>query len=306
MMAGIKASSGPDVGSRLSGHPWRALLIILAIQGTSVYLIGFILRVVFKLPQDISDTEALPAVLSLSVGGFLAYVVAPYFLRLPFGRRSFKEYLDDIRLTRVRPFFRLLVLTISCVVVLAVCQGSGSIVYRLTEGKPLTPEFLAGVFNLAQALPPKSWLLFAVFYSMFEEVAFRGVLLRMLLKRHSIRRAIVYSALAFGLVHFPAVFAGQAVISTLAQVVWAGLFGLFYGYLVVRTESLLPAMIVHWLSNVFQEPLTAYWHTAPIGLRAVYGIIFGYGLATVLLLIWVRFFSTKWLSPQPDASTEQR
>jgi len=301
-MADINLSSGAGAGSRLSGHPWRALLLILAIQGMSFYLVGFILRVVFKMPQDISDTEALPAVLSLSVAGFLAYVIAPYFLRVPFGGHSFKEYLGDIRLTRVRPFLRLLVLTVSCVLILALCQGSGSIVYRLTEGKSVTPEFLAGVFNLGQALPPRSWLLFAVFYSMFEEVAFRGVLLRMLLKKHSIRRAIIYSALAFGLVHFPSVFAGQAVISTLGQVVWAALFGLFYGYLVVRTDSLLPAMIVHWLSNIFQEPLTAYWHTAPIGLRAVYGIIFGYGLATALLIVWVRFFSAKWLSPRPDGS----
>ena len=288
--------SGPSGRSRLSERPWRAFLIMLAIQGILVYLVGFVLYGVFKLPKDISNTEALSTVLLLSVSGFLAYVIAPFFLRIPFGKRPFREYLGDIRMTSIQPFPRLLVLTISCVLILIVCQGSGSIVYRLTEGKPLTLEFISGVFNLSLVLPPKSMLLFAVFFSMFEEVAFRGVLLRMLLRKCPIRRTIIYSALAFGLVHFPAVFAGRALISTLGQVVWAALFGLFYGYLVIKTDSLFPVMIVHWLSNVFQAPLTAYWQTAPIEIKTLYGIVFGYGLATVLLIFWVRFFSARWLS----------
>ena len=297
-MAGRSSSPGPAVGSRLSGHPWRALLLILAIQGALLYLVGFVLKVVFKLSFDLSNTETLSTVLSFTMSEILAYLIAPYFLHVPFGKRTFKDYLGDIRLTRVRPFFRLLVLTVSCLFILILCQGSGSIVYRLTEGKSVTLEFLSGVFNLARALPPRSMLLFAVFYSMFEEVAFRGVLLRMLMRKYPIRRAIVYSALAFGAVHLPAVFAGRPLISTLGQVVWAALFGLFYAYLVVKTDSLFPAMIIHWLINVFQEPLTSYWETAPIGIRARYGIVFGYGLATLLLIIWVRFFSTKWLPRQ--------
>jgi membrane protease YdiL (CAAX protease family) len=297
-MTDILMPSGPSKGSRLSEHPWRALLIMLAIQGMLVYLIGFVLYGVLKLPRDISNAEALSTVVLFSVSGFLAYAIAPFFLRIPFGKRTFREYLSDIRLTNIRPFFRLFVLTISCVLILILCQGSGSIVFRLTEGKPLTLEFISGVFNLSLALPPKSMLLFAVFFSMFEEVAFRGVLLRMLLRKHPIRRAIIYSALAFGLVHFPAVFTGRFLITTLGQVVWAALFGLFYGYFVIKTDSLVPAMIVHWLSNVFQDPLTAYWQTAPIGIRTLYGIVFGYGLATLLLIFWVRFFSKRWLSPQ--------
>jgi len=288
--------SGPSEGSRLSERPWRAFLIMLAIQGILVSLVGFVLYGVFKLPRDISNIETLSTIVLFSVSGFLAYVIAPYYLHIPVGKRTFREYLGDIRLTSIQPFFRLLLLTISCVLILIVCQGSGSIVYRLTEGKPLTLEFISGVFNLSRALPPRSMLLFAVFYTMFEEVAFRGVLLRMLLRKYPIRGAIIYSALAFGLVHFPAVFAGRALISTLGQVVWAALFGLFYGYLVIKTDSLFPAMIVHWLSNVFQAPLTATWQTAPIEIRTLYGIVFGYGLATLILIFWVRFFSARWLS----------
>ena len=239
----LPTRSGQPSDSRLSRRPWRTLLIMLAAQGALFYLAGAILRAVFGLPMNMSETQSLSAVLSLSLAGFLAYLITPHLLRVPHGKRSFRDYLSDIRLTSFRPAFRLSVLTASCVLVLVLCQGGGSVVYRLTEGKPLTSEFLSGVFDLAQALPPRSLLLFAVFFSVFEEVAFRGVLLRMLLKKHPVRRAILYSALAFGLAHLPAVFAGRAFVATLGQVVWATLFGLFYAHLVIRTDSLVPAMV---------------------------------------------------------------
>ena len=191
--------SASNPGPRLSAHPWRSLLIILAIQGSLLYFVGFVLQALLKRPFDLSDPKALTVVLAFTFSEILGYLIAPYFLRVPYGRRTFGKYLDDIRLTRFRPFVRLLVLTVSCLLVLILCQGGGSIVYRLVQGQPLTAEFLARVFNFARVLPPQSMLLFAFFYTMLEEVVFRGVLLRMLLKKHPVRRAILYSALAFGL-----------------------------------------------------------------------------------------------------------
>jgi len=241
--------------------------------------------------------ESFSTVALFTVGGFLAYIIVPFFLHIPKGKRTFKGYLDDIRLTRTRPFFRLLLLTLSCDFILILCQGTGSIVYRLSEGNPVNLEFIFRVFDLSLALPPKSVLLFAQFFSMFEEVAFRGVFLTMLLEnKYSQRKAIIYSAIAFGLMHLPGVFAGQTLVFTLGQVMWAFLFAIFYGYLFIKSGSLLPPMIIHWLSNVFQAPLTAYWQTAPEAVNALYGVVFGYGLAAFLLILWVRFFSARWLS----------
>jgi membrane protease YdiL (CAAX protease family) len=226
----------------------------------------------------------------------LAYLVVPFFLRVPLSHRTFAEYLDDIRLTRVRPFLPLLVLTISCLLVLILCRGTGSLVCRLTEGQPVTWEFIRRVFDLTATLPPRSRLLFAQFFSMFEEVAFRGILLTMLLATLPPRRAIAYSALAFGVLHLPAVFAGHALVLTLGQVVWAFLFGLFYGYLFLKSGSLLPPMIIHWLSNVFHIPLTGFSQAVPPVTDALYGVVFGYGLAALLLLPFVRAFCTRWVN----------
>ena len=281
-----------------AGHPWRSILVILAIQFLCIALGATVLYGLFKVPNEMNDMGAPSTILLFTVGGFLAYVIAPFFLRIPKGKRTFVEYLDDIGMTRARPFVRLLLLTLSCDLILILCQGTGSIVYRLTEGNPVTLEFIAGVFNLSLALPPQSNLLFAQFFSMFEEVAFRGVLLTMLLGKYSPRKAILFSAIAFGAAHLPAVFAGKDVVLTLGQVVWAFLFGLFYGYLFVRSGSLLPPMIIHWLSNVFQAPLTSYWHSAPAAVNALYGVVFGYGLAALLMILWVRFFADRWLPAQ--------
>jgi membrane protease YdiL (CAAX protease family) len=293
----VEAMDRPPIGkekrSRFAGHPWRSLLAILGIQGICYTLAGFILF--HNSPKDVNHTEGFQPLL-LSVTTLIAYVLSPFFLGIPKGKRSFLEYLDDIRLTKMRPFFRLLVLTISCDLILILCQGTGSIVYRLTEGNPVTLEFVARVFDLSRALPPKSMLVFTMFFSMFEEVAFRGILITMLLEKHSWVRAIIYSALAFGAAHFLSILAGKEILHTLGQVVWAFLFGLFYGYIFIKSGSLIPCMIIHWLSNVFQAPLTEYWSKASPEISALYGVVFGYGLASFLMILWVHYFSNRWLT----------
>ena len=289
--------------SRLAQHPWRALLLMLAIQPVCYALVGLVLFGLLRLPRDLSNMESVSTATLFTVGGILAYLIVPFLLGIPNGRRTFGGYLDDIGLTRVRPLAPLLLLTVSCDLVLIVCQGTGSLVYRVTEGGPLTREFVGHVFDLSLALPPRSMLLFTQFFSGFEEVAFRGVFLTMLLATLPARRAIFCSAAVFGALHLGSLLAGQPLVPTLGQVVWASSFGVFYGYLFVKSGSLLPPMIVHWLSNVFQAPLTAYyWHTAPSPVNTLYGIVFGYGLATILLLPWVRFFCARWLPARPASS----
>ena len=296
-----EVSGSAPAGPRLLRHPWRAFLLALALHGAGFALVGLVLYRALRLPQDLSNIEALPTAAHFMVAGLLGYVLVPYLLRLPKGSRSFRRYLDDIRLTRATPFLPLLLLTVSCTLILILCQGAGSIVYRLSEGKPVTLDFVGKVFNLLAVLPPHSTLLFAQMFSSLEEVLFRGVLLTMLLRAHRPRRAIVLSAADFGLMHLPGVFVGMPVVTVLAQVLWAFLFGLFYGYIFLKTGSLLPSMVIHWLSNVFQASLTAYWATAPIPVRAFYGVVFGYGLASAVMILWVRVFSERWLPREAPA-----
>ena len=122
------ARSAP-AGSRLVRHPWRAFLLVLALHGAGFALVGLVLYRALRLPQDLSNIEAFPTAAHFTLAGLFGYLLVPYLLRLPNGSRSVRGYLDDIRLTRVKPFLPLLLLTVSCDLILIVCQGAGSIVY---------------------------------------------------------------------------------------------------------------------------------------------------------------------------------
>ena len=72
-----------------------------------------------------------------------------------------------------------------------------------------------------------------------EELLFRGFILGMLLKRYSDTQAIVISSLIFAIAHEP-----------IAMVLAFG-GGLLYGWVRVRTGSILPGMIAHAIWNGF-------------------------------------------------------
>lgn len=76
----------------------------------------------------------------------------------------------------MRPFFWLLLLGLSCYLILALCQAGGVLVYRAREGQAITWPFVRSILDLSGDLPPKSWSLLVSFPSIFEEVAFRGVM----------------------------------------------------------------------------------------------------------------------------------
>ncbi len=71
-----------------------------------------------------------------------------------------------------------------------------------------------------------------------EELAFRGFILSGLRQRNRPWRAIVWTAVLFGLVH-----------GVLQQSIIACMLGLVLGYLAVQTGSILPAIVFHFAHN---------------------------------------------------------
>ena len=82
----------------------------------------------------------------------------------------------------------------------------------------------------------------------------------------------------------------------MGQVAWATTLGLFYGFVVVRSDSLLPAMVVHYLGNLFVGSFNAYLQAnASVPTQVLYGISFTFGvLPTVLMSLWVILFMALW------------
>ena len=210
-------------------------------------------------------------------------------------------------MSRIQPFFRLVLLALSCYVILALSQVAASFVYRLSEGLPITWSFVQQVFNLSGDLPPALPSLLISFPSIFEEVAFRGIVLIVFLGEYSERKSIIFSSLGFGLMHLLNLTNGRELVWVMGQAVWAFILGLFYGYVFIRTRSLLPLMIFHYLGNVFISSLTGYMQSrASIEMQALYGVTFSLGIVpTTLMILWTRFFSSRWLPRKEIDSSVQ-
>jgi len=71
-----------------------------------------------------------------------------------------------------------------------------------------------------------------------EELLFRGLILEGLLRTYSPEKAIVFSSIIFGVIHFNP-----------AQILSATLMGIFLGWLYYRSKSLAPSIIVHFANN---------------------------------------------------------
>ena len=143
-----------------------------------------------------------------------------------------------------------------------------------------------------------SW--FYSFPSITEEVAFRGVVLATFLRFYNQPKAILFSALGFGAIHLGNILYGGDPTWVVSMALWAVFLGLFYGYVTLKADSLLPAMLVHYLGNLFVSALNAYiQNNATILEQSIYGIIFTMGVVPVILMIlWVRGY-TSWTRIDP-------
>jgi membrane protease YdiL (CAAX protease family) len=283
---------------KLYEHPWLSMLAVMVTSVFSMFLTGTVIFRSIGLPDD---SPAVQFLQGISYHILIVFILVPFVLRLPRGKRTFRQYLDDIRLTNVQPFLRLVLLALSCYVILALSQAGASFVYRFIEGLPVNGVFVRDVFDLSGDLPPESHSLLISIPSMFEEVAFRGIVLTVFLSQYSDRKSIIFSSLGFGLMHLLNLAMGRELVWVLGQVVWAFTIGLFYGYVFVRTQSLLPSMIVHYLSNVFIYSLTGYMQNrASIEMQALFGVLFSLGIIPVtFMILWAKFYISRWL-PKVD------
>jgi membrane protease YdiL (CAAX protease family) len=279
---------------QLYKHPWLSVLAVYAAIILSNIVAGIVIFGFLGLSED---SPSVQFVQGIAYHVLTVFVLVPFVLRLPKVRRRLKEYLEDIGLTRFKPFIKLILLAFSCYLILAFSQVTGTIFFRRIERFPITFGFIKQVLDLSWDLPPKSASLLVSIPSIFEEMIFRGVLLTVFLKRYSSRKAIIFSSMAFGLIHVLNLLMGRELIWVIGQIFWAFMIGLFYGFVFVKTESLLPSMIVHYLGNAFIGSLTMYFQNrATIEIQAIYGVLFFFGiLPTTLMILWTQFFTSRWI-----------
>jgi len=138
-------------------------------------------------------------------------------------------------------------------------------------------DYQADTFKIAICI-----VLFHLMVVIHEEFYFRGIILSLF--KHNLKKAIVISAFLFGAMHFlnlfyllfdnDIIFSGFLV-STLIQVVRTFGFGLIFAVIVIKTKSLIPVLLFHWIGNSFARILSVPGEFVLIQsvLYTVYGII---------------------------------
>lgn len=100
----------------------------------------------------------------------------------------------------------------------------------------------------------------------FEEVLYRGILLKGLINKYNSKRAIVYSALIFGIAHL-----------NIPQGINAFLLGLILGTLFYYTRSIYLCMIMHFVNNLLVNfvyyPSSEIWTNILFIIVPIIGVI---------------------------------
>ncbi len=225
--------------------------------GTFILLllyVGFLfLPILIELPL-IFIIDFIPFIVLLFIDFFIAFgvmallwlLIVPRSLGLPEGKHSLKEYVKTIGLKFDNKIVRNILLGIGCSIIFFISSYItanifGDYIFDLEVifGTPGSSIAVFGWFFFIIMLIPGIW----------EEVAFRGVITKLNLRRYSQRTTMIIVSVLFGLVHFVNLLVGYDLMPTIIQVIYATLLGFLFGYMFIKTKSILPGIIAHYLIN---------------------------------------------------------
>ena len=179
----------------------------------------------------------------------LCFLIIPYGIELPNERTTFNKYLNDIRLSTIKPIKRNIILGLCCSIVFCISMLWANLIIDQYNFD------LKYIFGTPQDINNRGWFIFVFMLipGIWEEIAFRGVILSLLLKKYSKRNAILIDGILFGCYHFFNLVGGYDILFIITQVTFAMLCGISWAYLYVKAESLLPCIFTHYFLNVFAQ-----------------------------------------------------
>ncbi|HDZ18673.1 MAG TPA: CPBP family intramembrane metalloprotease [bacterium] len=231
--------------------------------------------------------------------GFLAIfllMIVPKGLKLPELTYSFKDYTEKIHLRPSKPIIRNILIGVGAFIIfsLVVLIGAMSLGHYVFD-----PRILIGNPNpIGAGFGGLGWFLFIIMLipGIWEEIAYRGVIIPMLAKKYRIRTSLIISSIIFGFAHtfniISYILIGVDPLNILFsvgfQVIYATILGFAFGYMYIKTKSLLPSIILHFLINsVGQLFLNTF--IDDIFLAGVFLIGFVGVIPAILIVIFVKF-----------------
>lgn len=293
----------------LTPKEWAFVLLIpLYFIGTA--LLGIILgRFLVPLVSSIFWTtipifwanfyeQLLTASIGFITGLIMFLCVIPKIFHVPLGSSSIRSYLHDIRIDRVRPITRSLLIYLPILSFILLSQVIASYTYNILLLGQDFASTTSILFNPARIQGQIGLGPITANGSIFEEIMLRGVVLTLFLKAYSERRAIALSAIAFGLMHFVnllnAPLTYSSVLFVSGMVFWTTIHGLMYGVMFLKVGNLYPNMALHWTVNGLGNCLI-YLPGAAIESYVAFNIVFNIGLFSSLLgILWILLVSKYW------------
>lgn len=263
----------------LADKPIRSLLILIATNLAVVVVAAAVSLLIPSIDQIVD--QIIQIIVTFIFWCLLVFLLVPVGYKLPKKYDNFGDYVEGIRLTTYKPFSRVLFYTMSSYCIFVIFQLIGSLIYGQY------------IFDTSRITPPQSFWLLNINAGLFEEIMFRGIILTVLLAHYSERKSIWVSAVFFGVVHYANLlheFSFEFFIFTTAQVTWAIGMGLFWGYLTIKANSLIPSIILHYLSNAL-DSLWLYIPTSSIEISLIYMLLFAKFIPIIVSIIWIKFIS---------------
>jgi len=233
------------------------------------------------------------------IEGFLILLfllVVPKGLKLPCRDEKISDYFRTIGLTKVKPLGRNLLIGLVSFAIFSIVVWIGA---NLLGTFIWTPEFLFRDPNpLIPGVASFGWFIwiFMIRPGLWEEVAFRGVILPLLSRKYKQIISILISGVIFGLVHAPnltfVLLSGLDPLLAVFQVIYATLIGFSMGYMFIKTKSLLPSIIYHYLIDTVGLILMSCY-IENIFIIGIYLIGFVGVIPTILNILFIKLLFRK-------------
>ncbi|MFX1250785.1 MAG: CPBP family intramembrane glutamic endopeptidase [Promethearchaeota archaeon] len=252
------------------------LVVIFSLTVGNIYV-----RLSNQIISDIGITGVTNVLLSISVRFLIStltlFLLIPYlFYRTP---RNAEMYARELKFSQGNSWKQTITIGFISFTIFAVVSGSILLALGIFTDDPFI--FLK---NPTGSTGGWLWLLVAINPAIFEEMAFRGVLFSTLEKEYTERRVIWMTAVLFGLFHFTGLANGETIIGVILTAIMATTFALSWGYMNVKTNSVVPSMIVHYFINALSEVFKANTTEDVLILLQIIGITILYPILSILAI----------------------
>ncbi len=230
---------------------WITIILLIILYIAIVFLVHYGLRNV----EYLFDNYYIIFLITFALLALLLMIIVPDVMKIQGKNKGYEEFLKAIRITKIKPLIRIIGIGILIAGVELTCVLVGSLISEQLHT-------VAFEWDIKVILGPRSEIYISVIPGIWEEVLFRGITITLLLKKYSEKESILISALLFGFFHnanlINSIYYSDSdifyhVIGVQFQVMQTFFSGIVYGYLFIKTKSLVPGMIAHCLFNTFVE-----------------------------------------------------